>query len=120
MTQNVPTLTGKWFKQREKLLVAHIKALVIPGPRQTAERKLEELNWNGKVIGAIILELANDNRSEENGQFGLHGIIANAPINAPSQPRRSGRGPTRPFQYPLNCRQEISSTSWRADLRIPR
>ena len=85
MNQKVPTLSGKWFKQREKLSAAHIKALVIPGPGPAAERKLSEMNWNTKVIGTITMELANDNRSVVNGQFGLHGTIANASITVPAK-----------------------------------
>ena len=80
MNQNVPTLSGKWFKQPEKLSAAHIKALVIPGQGPAAERKVGELNWNGKIIRAIPMELANKNRSVENGQSRLQGTIANASI----------------------------------------
>ena len=31
------------------------------------------------------MELANDNRSVENGQFGLHGTIANGAITVPAK-----------------------------------
>ena len=85
MSLKVPTLGGKWFKQRDRLTAPHVRALVIPGTGPAAERKLEEMNWNGKVVGAIIMELSNDNRIVDSAQFGLHGSISDTPITVPAK-----------------------------------
>lgn len=85
MSQNIPTLGGKWFKQRDKLTAPHVRALVVPGTGPAAVRKLEEMNWNGKVVGTILMELSNDNRNVESARFELHGSISDAPITVPAK-----------------------------------
>lgn len=85
MSRLIPSISGKWFKAKENLTDKHVKSLAIPGMGIPAEKKLEDLGWNGFVVGTIALRLTTDNRNIEGGEFQLHGTISNSSFTVPAK-----------------------------------
>jgi hypothetical protein len=76
----MPVAAKKWFKQTEELSTDLAKKLSTSSFGMGVMDTLESLEWDGKSVAAVGLELTPDNRRVKRSQFLLLGALSREPV----------------------------------------
>jgi hypothetical protein len=76
----MPVVAKKWFKQTEELSTDLAKQLSTSSFGIGVMDTLESLEWDGKSVAAVGLELTPDNRRVKRSQFLLLGALSREPV----------------------------------------
>jgi hypothetical protein len=88
----MPELDTRFFQGDDHIPPDVIGKLFVDSPSRVRPSVSEQLGWDGKLAGTVILQLAEDGATVRRGFFSLIGKLAEEPITIPASKIWAGVG----------------------------